>query len=196
MYVPSLLGNLHNLFESLSRGPNGGGRYLVGRLVAFGRKALAAIPFATLLIIDQDASDFSARAFRDVVQLPVLYLSGDIDPFDLGIRRAASVTGLLLGVVRDVHLVSTALVLGLCGPVTTLFYGTCHGSLPPLFIEVRLGMDLLGPAVDLPGGLAKLLLTGPPQYLGFAAELLFPGRGMSKGDQVARPFIQFSQRGP
>jgi hypothetical protein len=67
---------------------------------------------------------------------------------------------LLCQVVRDIHLVGSAFVLGLGGVIAVFVRSGFHRSFSPVLIEVRLGPDLLRAAIDLVGGLAKLLRVG------------------------------------
>lgn len=80
-----------------------------------------------------------------------------------------------------------------CFLIVLPFMRGCHRSLPPGFIIIGLGADLLGLAIDLACGGAKLLFSDLAQLSRLLTELLFPRRSMSERDQIARSSIQFGE---
>src|SRR6266545_2215307 len=193
--VPGTLWDLLDSREALSGRLNRRRRDLVGGSAAFGGVFLPAIPFPALFVRDLHAVHFAARPFLELSHLPVLHVARDVDSLDLGVDRTAA-AGALLEVVRDVHLVGSALVFGLSRAIAVFVRCGFHRSVSPVLIEVRCGPDLLRAAIDLVGGLAKLLLADLPERLHVLAELRLPGWSMCERDQVPGPLVQLRQARP
>src|SRR5437660_209704 len=116
-----------------------------------GGVAPALVARTALLVVDLDAVDLLAGALLEIANLPALDVARDVDALHLGVDSLASPARVLGQVVGEIHLVSAAFVLGLCRLVAMGFVPG-HGSTPPFLVVVRLGADLLGPAVDLARG--------------------------------------------
>jgi len=61
---------------------------------------------------------------------PIPDFAGDIDPLNLVIEGALSTSGFMLRVIRNVHLVSTALVLGFSRTILPFTRDRLHRPLP------------------------------------------------------------------
>src|SRR5437870_1934656 len=93
--VPSPVRNLYDDRERLLRRAVAGGTHRVVCIAPRGPEGSSLIANARLLVGDLDTSDPSAGSFGERAHGPILHVSGDVHPLDLGIDRRPAAGPLL-----------------------------------------------------------------------------------------------------